>query len=146
MRQGVFVEKMHKLDWLHSPAARKTMERLVTKYDRFFAIMSKYPRNVAVPTLDIDLAWHTHQLSPGAYYAFSVSKFPYRFIDHDDKIDEDALSAHFEWTSRTYQDMFGEVYSKCTCWYCEAVRTSVVNPVGRLLGASKQEQGTCTRL
>ncbi|KAK5654008.1 hypothetical protein OQA88_7685 [Cercophora sp. LCS_1] len=140
MRQGVFVEKMHNLDWLHSPTARETMERLLTKYERFTEIMSKYPGNVAVPTLDVDLAWHTHQLSPGAYYAYSVAKYPYRFVDHDDKIDEDALSAHFEWTSRVYQEMYGAVYSECTCWYCEAVRTSVINPLGRLLGVSTQEQ------
>lgn len=140
MRQGVFAEKMHKIDWLHSPAARATMERLVRKYHRFFDIMVKYPRSVAVPTLDVDLAWHTHQLSPGAYYQYSVAKTE-KFIDHDDKIDEDALSAHFAWTSKAYQDMFGEVYSECTCWYCEAVRTAVINPIGKLLGISTQEQG-----
>ncbi|KAH6628758.1 hypothetical protein F5144DRAFT_537475 [Chaetomium tenue] len=139
MRQGVFVEKMHKIDWLHSPAARATMERLVAKYHRFFDIMAKYPHSVAVPTLDVDLAWHTHQLSPGAYYQYSVAKTE-KFIDHDDKIDEDALSAHIAWTSKTYRDMYGEVYSECTCWYCEAVRTAVINPIGRLLGISTQEQ------
>ncbi|KAK3290359.1 uncharacterized protein B0H64DRAFT_368914 [Chaetomium fimeti] len=139
MRQGVFAEKMHKIDWLHSPAARATMERLVKKYDRFFSIMAKFPLNVAVPTLDVDLAWHTNQLSPLAYYQFSVARTQ-KFIDHDDKIDEDALSGHFEWTSRAYQDMYGKVYSECTCWYCEAVRTAVVNPIGRLLGMSTQDQ------
>jgi hypothetical protein len=140
MRQGVFVEKMYKLDWLHSPTARETMERLVGKYQRFFDIMAKHQHAVAVPTLDVDLAWHTHQLSPGAYYRYSVAKTS-RFIDHDDKIDEDALSAHFAWTSKVYQDTYGEVYSECTCWYCEAVRTAVINPLGRLLGISSQEQG-----
>lgn len=139
LRQGVFGEKMHKLDWLHSPTARETMERLVGKYGRFFDIMAKH-RAVAVPTLDVDLAWHTHQLSPGAYYQYSVAKTG-RFVDHDDKIDEDALSAHFAWTSKVYQDTYGEVYSECTCWYCEAVRTAVINPLGRLLGISAQEQG-----
>lgn len=47
-----------------------------------------------------------------------------RFIDHDDKIEEDKLSTAFEWTSKTYQELYGEVYSECICWYCEAVRTS----------------------
>ncbi|KAL8681342.1 MAG: hypothetical protein Q9186_002551 [Xanthomendoza sp. 1 TL-2023] len=45
-----------------------------------------------------------------------------RFIDHDDKIPAPTLSSAFEWTSKTYQTMFHEVYSECTCWYCEAVR------------------------
>jgi len=157
MRQGIFVEKMYKLDWLHSPSARSTMERLRIKYNRFVEIMASNPNRVAVPTLDVDLAWHTHQLSPNAYYQFVVSKTG-KFIDHDDKIEEGALSQHFEWTSKEYQDKYGEVYSECTCWYCEcelmlpgtvwpfrlltilAIRSSVINPVGKVLGISTQEK------
>ncbi|KAK5994820.1 hypothetical protein PT974_03204 [Cladobotryum mycophilum] len=110
MRQGVFVEKMNKLDWLHSPSAGETMTRLIKKYTRFVAIMAANPTQTAVPTLDVDLAWHTHQLSPSYYYAYTIAKTG-KFIDHDDKIDEDRLSSSFEWTSKTYLDLFGEVYS-----------------------------------
>lgn len=117
-RQSIFTAKMAQLDWLHSPAARETMERLIKKYGRFFAIMAQCPYNVAVPTLDVDLAWHTHQLSPSAYYAFSM-RLTKKFVDHDDKIDEAKLSTAFAWTSRIYQAKYGEVYSECTCWYCE---------------------------
>jgi hypothetical protein len=120
IRQGSFINKMHGLDWLHSPASAATMARLLVKYDRFFRIMATNPGEVAVPTLDVDLAWHTHQLSPRAYYSFSISNTAGdRFINHDDKIDEDKLSDGFEWTSKQYEKNFGEVYSECTCWYCE---------------------------
>ncbi|KAK0657793.1 hypothetical protein B0T16DRAFT_402554 [Cercophora newfieldiana] len=139
MRQGVFVEKMYRLDWLHSPSARDTMDRLRTKYNRFIEIMAANPNKVAVPTLDVDLAWHTHQLSPSAYYQFVVSRTA-RFIDHDDKIDENALDRHFEWTSKEYQDRYGEVYSECTCWYCESIRSTLINPMGKILGISNQEK------
>ena len=57
VRQASFIEKMHAFDWLHSPAARTIMERLLMKYDRYFFIMSYHPGQTAVPTLDIDLAW-----------------------------------------------------------------------------------------
>lgn len=119
MRQGVFIEKMVKIDWLHSPTARDTMTRLIEKYDRFLQIMKKHPGKIVVPTLDVDLAWHTHQLIPSEYYYYTVSTLG-KFIDHDDKIDEDKLSRCFEWTTKTYQDMFGSIYSECTCWYCES--------------------------
>ncbi|KAH0528966.1 hypothetical protein TsFJ059_003776 [Trichoderma semiorbis] len=135
MRQGVFVEKMVKIDWLHSPTARDTMTRLIVKYDRFLQIMKKHPGKVVVPTLDIDLAWHTHQLIPSHYYYYTVSTTG-KFIDHDDKIDEDKLSRCFEWTTKTYQDMFDAVYSECTCWYCETIRSSQISAVGRLFGIS----------
>lgn len=68
IRQGTFVEKMHRINWIHSPAAAFTMQRLLTKYDRYLEIVTKAkkPKNgqIAVPTFDVDLAWHTHQLCP----------------------------------------------------------------------------------
>ncbi|KAL8713175.1 MAG: hypothetical protein Q9220_002696 [cf. Caloplaca sp. 1 TL-2023] len=123
IRQGTFIEKMHAIDWLHSPAARSTMDRLLLKYDRFIYILAHNPGRTTVPTLDVDLAWHTHQLSPPNYYRHTVSKAD-RFIDHDDKIPSITLSAAFEWTSKVYQTMYQEAYSECTCWYCAAIRES----------------------
>jgi hypothetical protein len=117
MRQGIFVEKMCKIDWIHSPSAQQTMSRLIQKYTRFFSIMAAHPFKVAVPTLDVDLAWHTHQLSPYAYYIYSMRQTN-KFIDHDDKMDEGKLGEAFEWTSKTYQIRYAEIYSECTCEYC----------------------------
>lgn len=118
MRQGVFVDKMVKLDWLHSPSARETMARLINKYVNFITLMRRYPKEIAVPTLDVDLAWHTHQLVPHSYYSYTT-RATAKFIDHDDKIEETKLNQAFEWTSKTYQQDFHEMYSECTCWYCE---------------------------
>ncbi|KAL2255371.1 hypothetical protein VTK26DRAFT_3506 [Humicola hyalothermophila] len=139
MRQGVFIEKMARLDWLHSPSARGTMARLLKKYGRFFQLMASNPGKLAVPTLDVDLAWHTHQLSPSRYYAYSLAWMG-RFVDHDDKIDENVLSKQFEWTSKTYQERFDEVYSECTCWYCEAIRSAHISTIGKALGMSRNEK------
>ncbi|PWY91142.1 hypothetical protein BO70DRAFT_392790 [Aspergillus heteromorphus CBS 117.55] len=130
IRQGTFVEKMDKIDWLHSPTILPTMNRLIKKYQLFFQIMTDHPSHMAVPTLDVDLAWHTHQLTPGRYLTFSLhrtSTSPSNqtpiFIDHDDKVDETKLSDCFEWTSKAYRKLTdGEIYSECTCWYCEAIR------------------------
>ncbi|KAH8813048.1 hypothetical protein F5884DRAFT_879283 [Xylogone sp. PMI_703] len=138
LRQSIFVEKMHNIDWIHS-GQRNTMTRLITKYVRFFQIMAAHPLTVAVPTLDVDLAWHTHQLSPKQYYEYS-DKTCNKFIDHDDKMEEDRLNTSFEWTSKTYEKMFGEVYSECTCWYCEAIRAKHSSTTGKIFGTSKHEK------
>ena len=123
LRQGVFIGKMKDIDWIHSPALESTITRLLKKYTIFFQIIADNPGHVAVPTLDVDLAWHTHQLTPSAYYAYSVHKTGDDFVDHDDKIDENKLSDAFEWTSKRYQKVTGgQIYSECTCWYCEAIR------------------------
>jgi len=63
LRQGTFVLKMRKIDWLHSPAAMTTMQRLIVKYHRFIRIIADNPSKVAVPTLDVDLAWVSPLLS-----------------------------------------------------------------------------------
>ena len=138
IRQGSFVDKMHGIDWLHSPALFNTMTRLIEKYQRFIDIMASHPRETAVPTLDVDLAWHTHQLDPKAYYVYTNRK-TMTLINHDDKIEETKLSDAFTWTSKTYQDKYAEPYSSCTCWYCEAVRESHTSKMSRLFksGASK---------
>lgn len=139
IRQGVFVAKMHDIDWLHSPALHLTMQRLIAKYERFFKILAKYPKNMAVPTLDLDLGWHTHQLSPQAYYNYSTSTTKNVFIDHNDKIADSKLSQSFEWTSKMYQRLFGELYSECTCWYCEAIReSSRGHPLTRVFSVGKK--------
>jgi hypothetical protein len=129
IRQGTFITKMDQIDWLHSPTVHETTTRLIKKYETFFQIMTDYPKNMAVPTLDVDLAWHTHQLAPARYYNYSTTRTPVKtgipvFIDHDDKVDEDKLSDGFAWTAKTYRRLTnGAVYSECTCWYCEATRT-----------------------
>jgi hypothetical protein len=93
VRQGEFVEKMHNIDWLHSPALPATMTRLILKYERFVEILDD-SANMAVPTLDVDLAWHTHQLNPPSYLNYVLSKTR-QFIDHDDKIAETTLNDAF---------------------------------------------------
>ncbi len=135
IRQGSFVEKMHNIDWLHSPSLSATVQRLIIKYTRFFGILKNNEGKTAVPTLDVDLAWHTNQLSPQRYYDYSVT-MTNKFIDHDDKIDENKLSDAFEWTSKQYQTRFNEVYSQCTCWYCESIRESHNSSVSRIFGSN----------
>ena len=138
LRQGIFVQKMKEIDWIHSPALESTMGRLVAKYQVFFKIIVTNPGQVAVPTLDVDLAWHTHQLTPLAYYQYSMKQTFVKYIDHDDKIDESKLSTSFEWTSYQYQKLTGEAYSECTCWYCEAIREA--NSSRSLFSSSRSRQ------
>ena len=49
VRQGGFIEKMHNIDWLHSPALPSTMTRLVVKYNRYLQILAVNDGAFAVP-------------------------------------------------------------------------------------------------
>ncbi|KAL9942838.1 hypothetical protein ACHAQF_005905 [Verticillium nonalfalfae] len=128
-----------KLNWLHLPTVEQSMLKNVTKYERFFEIMAANPGEAAVPTLDVDLAWHTHQLSPKAYYEYSVS-MTRNFVDHNDKVDEEKLGVSFEWTSKTYEKKYNEVYAECRCWYCETVRMQSIPRITKMFASSKEEK------
>src|ERR1700722_14909158 len=47
---------------------------------RFLDLMSTSPASFFVPTLDIDLAWHTHQLSSTQYNS-DCRKYLNRYVD-----------------------------------------------------------------
>ncbi|KAF2465710.1 uncharacterized protein BDR25DRAFT_294736 [Lindgomyces ingoldianus] len=134
IRQSSFVLKMRNIDWLHSPAVLTTAQRLIVKYHRFVQIVAENPNKVAVPTLDVDLAWHTHQLSPKIYSSYTLAETK-KFLNHDDKIIEGTLHTQFQWTSAQYEKKYGQPYAECACWYCECTReplrssfTSKINP------------------
>lgn len=130
IRQGTFIEQMEELNWIQSPNLSSILSSLIAKYRVFWDIIINNPDHVVVPTLDVDLAWHTHQLSPTRYYAFSTQKTKNNvLVDHDDKVDENKISDAFQWTSKQYEKLSGgKSYSECTCWYCEAVRDSLMAP------------------
>lgn len=118
-RQGIFVAKMAHLDWLHSPNATSTMTNLITKYDEWLGLIRAHPGKLMVPTLDVDLAWHTAQLSPKRYYIKTTSTLS-QFLNHDDKIADTKLSDAFAETTKLYEKTYNKEYSSCTCWYCES--------------------------
>jgi hypothetical protein len=64
LRQGSFVQKMRKLDWLHSPSLMATVQRLIVKYHRFVRLAAENPGKTVVPTLDVDLAWVSINFHP----------------------------------------------------------------------------------
>lgn len=122
LRQGTFVQKMDDIDWLHSFYLPDTMRSLISKYHVFLNIIRLHAGKMAVPTLDVDLAWHTHQLASARYYIYTTN-LTQIFINHDDKVESGRLSDSFEWTSKQYTKLTGgQPYSRCVCWYCEAVR------------------------
>ncbi|CAJ0550624.1 Ff.00g105540.m01.CDS01 [Fusarium sp. VM40] len=123
-RQRVFVQKMNAHLWIRSPALQGTLKRAVERYDRYLQLFRLYPGKMLVPTLDIDLVWHTSQLSPAAYKA-SVEARCGRFINHDDKIAKHKLVVGNDETQNLYRIRFGLEYSVCLCWECQAVMSAV---------------------
>jgi hypothetical protein len=102
LRQGSFVRKMAELGWtepafLSDGDGAIILEHCVTRYHAyahtpansrihshhsisFLNLMTGSPASFFVPTLDIDLAWHTHQLM-GAIYQRDCKAVVGRYVD-----------------------------------------------------------------
>lgn len=120
IRQGSFVDKMHLQLWLRSPAIEGTLRRAIDRYDMLTQLFRDFPGQVLVPTLDMDLVWHTHQLSHARYRA-GIKAITGKFIDHDDKIAKGVLNVKGDGTRRLFGDVYDEEYLRCMCWDCEAI-------------------------
>lgn len=123
IRQERFVRKMVELNWLFSSFIELTIDEAIERYQNFFQLM-KVAKHPVVPTLDIDLIWHTHQLSQSHYFDYSRRTAGY-VVDHNDKIEENRLNYSFENTCTLYRKTFKQDYSICLCWYCSANRKNL---------------------
>ncbi|KAJ3036157.1 hypothetical protein HDV00_003013 [Rhizophlyctis rosea] len=73
---------------------RAVLARSTIRYRQFLLLMDRHKANFLVPTLDIDLMWHTHQLHPLRYQQYGIKHFA-RIIDHDDAVGESKLNDAF---------------------------------------------------
>jgi hypothetical protein len=124
MRQCGFIDKMDGKLWIRSPAAEDTLTRAGARYEQFLKLMKLYPDVTLVPTLDIDLVWHTHQCSP-ARYVQATRQLVGKFVNHDDTIAKDKLDTGFDKTRALYLMRFGKEYRVCGCWDCEALLSAL---------------------
>ncbi|KAG0342800.1 hypothetical protein BG000_001130 [Podila horticola] len=69
-------------------------------------------RQALVPTLDIDLAWHTHMLSPPLYRQYQLAHYG-RVLNHDDSVQSTSsmTKQDFIRTAELWQDVYDERYS-----------------------------------
>jgi len=139
-RQAAFVDKMHLQLWIRSPAAAGTLRRAVDRYDKFLRLFALYPGKMLVPTLDIDIAWHTHQCSAKAY-ADSMRRRTGVFLNHDDKLGREVLHGGMDETKELFLARFGEEYERCLCWDCEA-SLSVIEDADEDRSAEGEEVGS----
>ena len=108
--------------------ARKT-KRVITaafaRYQKWLALMSRYPSTRVSPARDIDEMWHLHMLHPVAYHRDCLVNFG-DIIDHDGGFgatpdEAPILLEIFQETSALWEKEYGEPYTdtgsravKCT--------------------------------
>lgn len=109
-RQIPFMEKMLKLRGKIGHMDK--MRAGVGLYRKFLLLIKEHPppkAPVMVPTLLIDLIWHTHQLFPSRYRD-EATRIAGRFVNHDDTIDEDELATDLATTEMLWKTAYAEPY------------------------------------
>ena len=135
-RQYKFTSKMNEINWLHSPHIEIGLTESTVRYCRFFELLSKYGDQFQlIPTLDIDLIWHTHQLSMHYYFSDCLNCEKGCVIDHDEKIELTKLDEYFDRTDSLYKERYGEEYSICHCW--NHLRDTAYSPTKKSKGNKK---------
>ncbi|XP_057784320.1 glycine-rich domain-containing protein 1-like [Salvia miltiorrhiza] len=113
----------HQVSQLHMNDSRY-IEGAVARYRGFLHLIKRNKeqgiKSFVVPTYDIDLIWHTHQLHP-ASYGEDLLKLMGRILEHDDT-DSDRtkgqkLDVGFTGTNRTFEDLFGRRYWRAGAMY-----------------------------
>ncbi|CAO3595912.1 unnamed protein product [Absidia cylindrospora] len=96
-RQRKFYDAAISMDWSTTNAFSSAIRR----YHDFLTLMKKDSSLIAVPTIEIDCAWHTHMLFSGPYRRFTRNKLD-RVINHDDTIPEPSLKKFTNDTCRAW--------------------------------------------
>ncbi|CAI5755600.1 unnamed protein product [Candida verbasci] len=139
LRQERFVEKMNNFNWLHSPFIIEGMNESLNRYKNYFELLTDFNHRMLVPTLDIDLIWHTHQLTMFRYFKDCKSSPCQTVIDHNDKVEENVLGDQFEVTAKLYKLKFQQDYSLCFCWYCVSGRVGKRDVLKSIFKKKKDE-------
>ena len=94
-RQCDFMQKMLKMNLNIEGFVGDKIDSAIDRYEQFLTAMwAPYKQQdlIFVPTVDIDLIWHSHQLDPVGYQSFCIQKSPNRrLVSHDDNISSSTL-------------------------------------------------------
>jgi len=75
--------------WKHRSLGAEYIEAAVERFRMWLSLVEK-SQGPLVPTLDIDLVWHSLMLCPGKYYELTVAEIGY-LMDHDDDTKDESV-------------------------------------------------------
>ncbi|EPT03017.1 hypothetical protein FOMPIDRAFT_1117270, partial [Fomitopsis schrenkii] len=158
LRQGAFIDTLDDLGWtapgfFDDPDNQELLTHALARYHAFLDLLSNVTNASYVPTLDIDIVWHTHQLKGGEYLN-ECKELVGWYVDHDDKVEETHLTQSLDETCKAWQvshlrraaqayltsasqQRFGLPYMHCGCPLPDNPMSSKFSSLTRRLGSSK---------
>eukprot|EP01084_Bolivina_argentea_P054938 100753_1 len=107
-RQLKFAQKIYEIN-SKQPISSTQINIAIEKYYRFMYLLShksKPTSMISVPTTDIDLIWHSHQLIPQNYHTFSQQIANKCVINHNDTLSQDTLIVNSQKTKEFWNKIF----------------------------------------
>lgn len=141
LRQREFAKKItsQECSGIDTPYA---LSNATIRYHKFLLLMNRKSGDKnyisLVPTLDIDLCWHTHQLASVSYRDWCVEHLGVA-INHDDTVAKDKLDSGLHETSVAWSNAYRESYS--TNEQSE-IQSSKDSKIGSIFSISKKKAQT----
>jgi uncharacterized protein DUF1399 len=88
------------------------LQQMIQRYYRFMQLKILYPKNLLIPTIDIEIIWQTHLIRPLTYRDDCLRLF-HKIIDHSlilDHFQQSFKEEAFSDTCYLYQKHFHEEY------------------------------------
>ncbi|KAG8919029.1 hypothetical protein FRC01_001517 [Tulasnella sp. 417] len=149
-RQMKFVDSMVGISWtdigkFDSDSNELALKRAIAGYHAFLDIMAQNPDAFLVPTLSIDLAWHTHQLLCVNYRETTLDLVG-TIVDHDDSVEQETLAAAFDQTARLWSSRFSVPYSTCGCPTARYTKSSAMDSMTKLFSKKGKQKAAPTEV
>jgi len=107
-RQMVFARKIISV-YPVDPVPVVLLEDSQQRYVKFMNLIRIGAVSAPVPALDIDLFWHTHQLSSSNYLPWCRHHIG-RVINHDDTVEMSGIASGLDQTKEAWQQTYNEDY------------------------------------
>jgi hypothetical protein len=107
-RQIVFARKITSI-YRYDPVPESLLRDSQQCYAKFMNLMRINAVQAPVPALDIDLFWHTHQLSSSNYMPWCKHHIG-RYINHDDTVGTGDLASGLDATKDAWRRIYSDDY------------------------------------
>jgi hypothetical protein len=107
-RQILFAWKITSI-YRYDPVPEALLQDSQQRYAKFMNLIRTNSVQAPVPALDVDLFWHTHQLSSSNYMPWCKHHVG-RYINHDDTVGTDDLVSGLNATKDAWQQIYNDDY------------------------------------
>lgn len=125
-----FIDVMEAYGYVSSPYRAIFANRSIERLSKFFYLLQHEKGKSIAPPNDVDLAWHTLQLSPAKYMALCFTLLG-THVDHDDSGSKGANQEAESRGSKRWRRQFPNdvlAFNDCTCVFCE---TKIQNGISK---------------